>query len=87
MTTFTAFVRDLRAEPSLAVFADAVAEAHRGLELESVHNRDALQVWKAVNWILSQPRTVREKLDALCKLTALPRAHVLIPSMKRFLGW
>ncbi len=86
MTAFTAFVTDLRAEPSLAVFADAVAEAHRSLELESVHNHDALQVWRAVNWILRQPRTVREKLDALVKLTSLP-AGPRIVRMRHLTGW
>ena len=66
--------------------ADDIAEAHRELALESIHSRDAWQLLKAINWILSQPRTIRERLDALAKLTSLPPGPRII-RMSQLTGW
>jgi hypothetical protein len=66
--------------------ADDIAKAHRALELESIYSRDAWQVLKAINWILSQPRTIAEKLDALVKLTSLPPGPRIV-RMKQLTGW
>jgi hypothetical protein len=41
----------------------------------------------ALMWILNQPRTTEGKLAAFEKLMGLPKALVVIPSMKKFLGW
>jgi hypothetical protein len=57
-------------------------------ETEAVSNVDARRFLAAISWILEQPRTPVEKLEAIEKLLAMPRgAHVLIPSAQKFFGW
>ena len=86
MTPFANFVAEMRATPCLADMADGFAEAHRAIELESIHNAEARKFLKMQNWIFSQPRTLGEKLGALEKLTSLPPGPRIV-RLKQLTGW
>lgn len=81
------FIADMRADARMSEFADRFMKEFREVEAESICNWHALRFLKAVTWIVSQPRTLDEKLEALGKLLSLPKCHVLIPSMRRLTGW
>ena len=63
MSAFGNFVAELRADPRLADIADTDAAFFREVELEGVHNWHARQFLKASNWIVSQPRSLDEKVN------------------------
>jgi hypothetical protein len=58
-----------------------------GIARDATNSRDAAKLLKAFEWIAEQPRSTSEKLEAMGKLTAMPRCHVLIPSAQEFFGW
>ena len=82
------FVKELGAQPDLVegAGAEAFAQAFEALELEGVKNWHARRFMQAVTWILQQPRTVAEKLEAIEMLVALPRGPRIV-SMPQLTGW
>jgi hypothetical protein len=77
------FLADVRAEPVLAPFADDMERALHMVDLEADTNDHAAAFFEALIWILAQPRTLREKLDVICKLTGM-KGRVTIPNMRKF---
>jgi hypothetical protein len=61
--------------------------AIQATETEAVNSVDAHRFLAAFRWIAGQDRSVAEKVEALAKLLALPKCHVVIPSAKAFFGW
>jgi hypothetical protein len=81
---FVAFVDDVRSlEPAVA---DGFERAFREFEAEGVTNRHARRFMTAVRWIVSQPRTLVQKLEAFGKLSVLPRGPVIV-NMNKLTGW
>jgi hypothetical protein len=82
---FANFVAEVHSdlEPALA---DGFERAFREIEAEGVTNRHARRFMLAVRWILSQPRTLLEKVEALGKLSDLPRGPVIV-NMQQLTGW
>jgi hypothetical protein len=85
----TSFLSD----PELRDFdpAAGLTEAFVLLDREAVHSPDARAVLRAFTWIVAQLRPLKQKLEALDKLTAHSMrcrgSHVLLPSLRRFLDW
>lgn len=86
MTAFAAFVVDLRTS-RYAALADDFTLAFREVEIESGKCLHIHRFRKALTWIVSQPKSVDEKMVALLKLWDLPNTYILIPSLRRFLEW
>jgi hypothetical protein len=86
VSAFASFVAELRATPCLAHMADDIAKAHRALEIEAGTNPDAWKFLKMENWILSQPRSLAEKLEQIEKLASLPDGPRIV-RMKQLTGW
>lgn len=82
---FATFVDDLRADPQTVDAADTFAEFFREVELSD--NWHIRQFAKALNWILVQPRTVREKIDAILKLLELPPGPRIVSMRLLLTGW
>jgi hypothetical protein len=80
------FIAEVRAEPELASLADEMERALHAVDCEGDTNVHAAAFFSAVEWVLKQPRTIREKLDVICKLTGM-KGKVVIPSMQEFSGW
>lgn len=72
MTTFAGFIADLRDDPRHVNSADQWVKAFREVEILSVTDWRAVSLFKAIAWIVAQPRTVDEKLAAIVKLASLP---------------
>jgi hypothetical protein len=83
---FADFLDEVRTglDPALAVGFDL---AFRAVQDEGVTNKHARSFLKMVGWIVSQPRTLAERLDALGKLLALPRTGPRIVNLKQLTGW
>lgn len=82
------FVAELRADPAFGdSIADEMLNALNALDIEGDGNPHALVLHAAFEWILEQPRTAREKYEAIGKIVALPRGRVRIASMREFLNW
>ena len=82
------FADELRADPRWSAFADTFLAAFHADEAKAITDRNVRAVLKAVDWIIAQPRTIDEKMAALMRLREhQPGCHVLIPSMRKFLGW
>jgi hypothetical protein len=80
------------ADPALttqlgAPLVEQLADAFRSLDREADDNPDALEMFDCLTWIISQPRTVNERLGAMCKLAELPKGPTRILSMREFCGW
>jgi hypothetical protein len=82
------FIADLRADPAFGDrVADEMLNALNALDIEGDGNTHALVLHAAFEWILEQPRTAREKYEAIGKIVDLPRGRVHIASMREFLNW
>jgi hypothetical protein len=80
------FVAAMRADSRLSALADTFAAGFEALQREGDENGHAIEAFDAFRWIVRQPRTIDEKLDALQKLTSL-QGKVNIPCLRKFLGW
>ena len=87
MTAFANFIFELRSSPVYASIADDWATAFRELDHEAVHSKDIREFRKGVFWIMSQPRTIEEKIAAIEKFCALGPSLVVIGSMRFLCGW
>lgn len=87
MTAFAGFISELRASQIYAPVADSFAASFRELDHEAVHSKDCREFRRALLWVASQPRTLDEKMAALEKIRNLPPCHIMIPSLRAFLGW
>jgi hypothetical protein len=65
-----AFVAEVRANPDLAVHADAVADAFHAVDLEGDGNRNAVAFFEGLLWIIRQPVDMAERVRALHELAA-----------------
>jgi hypothetical protein len=83
---FDSFVEELRADPRLAGFADDCAKEFREAEIESGHNLQQHKFLRMVAWIIQQPRTLDERIEAIHKLQNLPPGPRIV-SMKLLTGW
>jgi hypothetical protein len=81
-----AFVADMCADSQFSQFADDIEKALQALDLEGDFNDHAAAKFAACEWIVTQPKPVREKLDVLDRLFALS-GFVHIPSIRTFAGW
>ena len=86
MTAFASFVEELKSNSVFSDIADDWAKALRATEIEAGTNPNAWKFLKMVNWILSQNRTLAEKLDAIEKLILLPPGPRIV-RMKQLTGW
>jgi hypothetical protein len=86
MDAIARFIDDVRNAPELAEVAEACARAMHELDLEGDTNPHAAAVFAGIEWIINQPRTLAEKIEALAKLSAM-KGQVRIPSMREFTGW
>jgi len=73
---FAIFLAELRADPQFGPLADDFSEAFC----------DSFCDCEAVVWILSQPRTLLEKLSAILKLLNLPPGPQIV-HMRKLTGW
>lgn len=78
------FIADLRAWLGDEV-ADAMAKALNAIDIEGDGVPDACAFMQAVEWILAEPRTVREKFELIDRLRNL-NGKVTI-NMREFSGW
>jgi hypothetical protein len=83
---FDNFIAALRADAVFAPVADRVAEAIRAADLEGDGNVHAIEFHRGLEWIISQPRTLREKIDMIDRYVHL-EGKVTIFSMKAWTGW
>ncbi|WFU37750.1 hypothetical protein QA640_25145 [Bradyrhizobium sp. CB82] len=80
------FVADLRADPELAALADDVERALHATDLEADYNDHAAAFFAGVEWLVTQPRSLDEKIEAIAKL-ANQKGFVHIPNLREFAGW
>jgi hypothetical protein len=76
------FIAAMRADPELAPLADEMEFALQA----AAGNVHLAAVFDGIEWIVSQPKTVQQKYDAIIKLVSLKR-QVHIPSLRSFAGW
>jgi hypothetical protein len=81
------FIAELRSDPAHAPLADEITDGLHALA-DNADER-AIELSDSINWILRQPRSLREKLQAIVTLiqwdtTATPGTSV---SMKKLTGW
>jgi hypothetical protein len=81
-----AFVADLRADQQLGQFADDMEQVLYAVDVEAAGNDHAAAQFGAIEWIVKQPKPVRDKLDVLRRLFDLS-GFVRIPSIRAFAGW
>jgi hypothetical protein len=80
------FVADLRASPDFAPFADQAESALSKADIAADGCDHEAARFAAIEWIVAQPRSVQEKVEALAKLNS-QKGEVHIPSLRRFCGW
>jgi hypothetical protein len=78
------FVEELRAWLGDEV-ADAMATALRAVDIEGDGVPDACAFMQGVEWILAQPRTVREKFELIDHMRKLDGKVTI--NMREFSGW
>jgi hypothetical protein len=83
---FKKFIAEMRADPQFGQFADDIEKALHAVDLEGDGNDHAAALFAAVGWVVTQPKSVRDKLDVLSRLFALS-GFVHIPSIRAFAGW
>jgi Ca2+-binding EF-hand superfamily protein len=81
-----AFVAAMSADSQFGQFADDMEKAFQAIDLEADGNDHAAALFAAVEWIVAQPKPVRDKLDVLHRLFDLS-GFVRIPSIRAFAGW
>jgi hypothetical protein len=86
---FAKFFDEARADGRMPDgLVDEMEEITRETVAECSEHPDTVEFLDALSWIFKQrSRSVLEKLEAVRKLTGLPRGKVSIPSMRKFLGW
>jgi hypothetical protein len=80
------FFADMRADPRFADVAEGMAQALSAIDIEGDGNAHAIVCMQAIEWIMAQPRTLDEKIEALHKLSSI-RGKVSIPCMRAWAGW
>jgi hypothetical protein len=80
------FADELRADPRFAPCADQFEESWEFLNDEAHTNGDALELADALSWVMSEPRSLDERFEAMTKLMSL-EGKVRISNLRRFLGW
>jgi hypothetical protein len=83
---FKNFIAEMRADPQFGAFADDMEKALHAIDLEADGNDHAAALFAAVEWVVTQPKPVRDKLDVLDRLFALS-GFVHIPNIRAFAGW
>jgi hypothetical protein len=83
---FKGFIAKMRADPQFGDSADEMEKAFQAIDLEADSNGHAAALFSAVEWIVRQPKPVRDKLDVLRRLFDLS-GFVRIPSIRAFAGW
>jgi hypothetical protein len=83
---FKKFIAEMRADLEFGQFADDIEKGLQAIDLEADGNDHAAAKFAAVEWIVTQPKPVRDKLDVLQRLFALS-GFVHIPSIRAFAGW
>jgi hypothetical protein len=83
---FKAFIAEIRADAQFAGFADDTEKALQALDFEGDGNDHAAALFAAVEWVVRQPKPVRDKLEVLRRLVDLG-GFVHIPSIRAFAGW
>jgi hypothetical protein len=80
------FIADLRAdlgdEP-----ADLFEQELEATDLAAdgcIHHHN---FFAALEWIISQPRTVQEKIEAIGKILAMPRTGMIVVRLPQDVGW
>jgi hypothetical protein len=82
------FVADLRADPELAPLADEMERALQAVDIAADGNDSLAENFAGIEWLISQPKTVQQKYDAVIKLVSLKgQGHVQITSLRAFAGW
>jgi hypothetical protein len=77
------FIAEVRAEPELASLADEMERALHAVDCEGDTNVHTAAFFAAVEWILKQPATLRERIEVLVALSGL-QGRVHIPDMRKF---
>jgi hypothetical protein len=83
---FKGFIAKMRDDPQFGDFADDMEKAFQAVDVEADSNSHAAALFAAVEWILRQPKPVRDKLEVLRRLLDLS-GLVRIPSIRAFAGW
>jgi hypothetical protein len=86
MSAIGQFVAGMRADKELAPLADEMERALQAADLAADGNVHLAAQFAGIEWILSQPKTVQQKYDAVIKLVSL-KGQVHIPSLRAFAGW
>jgi hypothetical protein len=86
MNAYKRFIEELRADPRFTNAADQAEKEFRQAELETGRNWHQHRFMQAVSWILDQPRTLDEKIEALHRLQSLPPGPRIV-SLRRLTGW
>jgi hypothetical protein len=81
------FADELRADKRFARCADQFEESFRLLHEEGNTVGDATELADALSWIMSEPRSLDERFEAMTKLMSLDEGKVRISNLRRFLGW
>ena len=80
------FIADLRANIGDEV-ADQFEQELEATDLAAdgcIHHGN---FFAALEWILSQPRTVQEKIEAIGKILAMPRGGMIVINLPKDVGW
>lgn len=80
------FLADMRADAQFGAFADDMEKLLYSVDLEADGNDHAAALFAAIEWVASQPKPVRDKLDVLRRLFELG-GFVRIPNIREFAGW
>jgi hypothetical protein len=83
---FKKFTAEMRADPQFGQLADDLEKALQAVDLEADGNDHAAALFAAVEWVVTQPKPINDKLDVLSRLFALS-GFVHIPSIRAFAGW
>ena len=80
------FIFEMRSDPQFGNVADDIEKALHSLDLEADANDHAAALFAGIEWVVAQPKPVRDKLDVLRRLLDLG-GFVHIPSIRAFAGW
>ena len=82
------FVAEIRAEPTIADFADDVENVLKATYEEGAESGDAIEFLDAVRWVVRQrSRSLLEKSAAILKLATHETNGREPIHLRKFLGW
>ena len=83
MSAIGQFVAEIRRDPALAPHADAFETAIQVIDLEGDGSTDAVTLFEAAHWIITQSCSLDARIRALHQLFGLPRGPTKVNLRRR----